>query len=164
MWDPSPYLMFDDQRSRPFHELVARMGAQTPRRVVDLGCGPGHLTETLGKRWPAATLEAFDSSPEMVAAARERGLRASVAEVESWHPEPDTDVAVCNAVLQWVPTHPGLLARWAGELPAGALLAMQGPGNFSAPPPAIVRPQAGPARRPGPASPPWAPPGGDAHH
>src|SRR5690349_8837441 len=142
MWDPTRYLMFDDHRSRPFHELVARIGAQNPRRVVDLGCGPGNLTETLGNRWPAATLEAFDSSPEMVAAARERGLQASVAEVESWHPAPDTDVAVCNAVLQWVPTHEELLTRWAGELPAGAWLAMQVPGNFSAPSHAIIRAQA----------------------
>lgn len=139
MWDPAKYLMFDDHRSRPFDELVARIGVQAPRRVVDLGCGPGNLTETLAKRWPAAILEAFDSSAEMVAAARERGLAASVRDVVDWHPSPDTDVAVCNAVLQWVPGHPALLTRWAGELPAGAWLAMQVPGNFSAPSHAAVR-------------------------
>src|SRR5437762_3220554 len=90
MWDPGKYLMFDDHRSRPFDELVARIRAESPRRVVDLGCGPGHLTETLAKRWPTAALEAFDSSPEMVAAARERGLPASVADVRDWHPAPGT--------------------------------------------------------------------------
>lgn len=132
MWDPGRYLMFDDHRSRPFGELVARIRAESPRRVADLGCGPGHLTETLAKRWPAATIEAFDSSPEMVAAARERGLPAAVADVRDWHPSPDTDVAVCNAVLQWVPGHEDLLRRWAGELPPGAWLAVQVPGNFGA--------------------------------
>jgi len=139
MWDPGKYLMFDDHRARPFDELIARIRAESPRRVVDLGCGPGNLTETLVKRWPAAVIEAFDSSPEMVAAARERGLSASVADVADWHPSPDTDVAVCNAVLQWVPGHPALLERWAGELPPGAWLAMQVPGNFSAPSHAAVR-------------------------
>lgn len=139
MWDPDKYLMFDDHRGRPFDELVARIRAQSPRRVVDLGCGPGNLTETLVKRWPSAVVEAFDSSPEMVAAARERGLVATVADVVDWHPTPDTDVAICNAVLQWVPGHPSLLSRWARELPGGAWLAMQVPGNFSAPSHAAVR-------------------------
>jgi trans-aconitate 2-methyltransferase len=139
MWDPATYLMFDDHRARPFGELVARIRASTPRRVVDLGCGPGNLTESLASRWPSATLEAFDSSPEMVAAARERGIPASVGDVADWHPAPDTDVAVCNAVLQWVPEHPALLRRWAGELPSGAWLAMQVPGNFAAPSHAIAR-------------------------
>lgn len=139
MWDPDKYLMFDDHRGRPFDELVARIRAESPRRVVDLGCGPGNLTETLTKRWPAAIVEAFDSSPEMVAAARERGLSAVVGDVVDWHPATDTDVAVCNAVLQWVPSHPALLARWARELPGGAWLAMQVPGNFSAPSHAAVR-------------------------
>ena len=72
MWDPNKYLAFADHRGRPFHDLVNRVGAEKPRRVVDLGCGPGNLTETLSARWPDATIEAFDSSPEMVEAARAR--------------------------------------------------------------------------------------------
>ena len=139
MWDPGKYLLFDDHRSRPFDELVARIRAENPRRVVDLGCGPGHLTETLAKRWPTAAIELFDSSPEMVAAARERGLPAEVRDVADWHPAPDTDVAVCNAVLQWVPGHRDLLRTWVCELPKGAWLAVQVPGNFAAPSHACVR-------------------------
>jgi trans-aconitate 2-methyltransferase len=139
MWDPNAYLLFDDHRSRPFDDLVARIRAEAPRRVADLGCGPGHLTETLAKRWPAAVIEAFDSSPEMVAAARDRGIAAHVGDVRDWRPHPDTDVAVCNAVLQWVPGHDTLLRRWAAELPPGAWIAMQVPGNFGAPSHAAVR-------------------------
>jgi trans-aconitate 2-methyltransferase len=139
MWDPAKYLLFDDHRARPFWELIGRIGAARPRRVADLGCGPGNLTSTLAQRWPDAVLEAFDSSPEMVAAARERGLAASIGDVSEWHPAPDTDVAVCNAVLQWVPDHASLLRRWAHELPPGAWLAMQVPGNFDAPSHALVR-------------------------
>jgi trans-aconitate 2-methyltransferase len=132
MWDPDAYRRFDDHRGRPFHELIRRIGAQRPRRVVDMGCGPGTLTETLVRRWPEATLEAFDSSAEMVRAARGRGIAAEVGDVRAWAPRPDTDVAVCNAVLQWVPGHGALLRRWAAELPAGSWLAMQVPGNFAA--------------------------------
>lgn len=139
MWDPTKYLAFADHRSRPFHELLARVPAAEPRRVVDLGCGPGTLTETLRARWPSAALEAFDSSPEMVEAARARGLDAQVVDATTWTPAPDTDVVVTNAVLQWIPTHPDLLRRWAGQLPSGAWLAMQVPGNFAAPSHALVR-------------------------
>lgn len=141
MWDPTKYLAFADHRSRPFHELVARISATEPRRVVDLGCGPGNLTETLAPRWPDAVIEAFDSSPEMVEAARARGLDARIADATTWSPAPDTDVVITNAVLQWIPTHPDLLRRWAAELPTGAWLAMQVPGNFQSPSHTLVRAQ-----------------------
>ena len=44
MWDPTKYLAFADHRSRPFFDLLARVRADAPRRVADLGCGPGNLT------------------------------------------------------------------------------------------------------------------------
>jgi trans-aconitate 2-methyltransferase len=139
MWNPDVYLAFADHRGRPFFDLLSRVGAEAPRRVVDLGCGPGNLTATLAQRWPGAVIEAVDSSQEMVDAARERGVDASVGELETWTPAPDTDVVVSNAALQWVPWHRELLVRWAGELPTGAWIAMQVPGNFDAPSHQAVR-------------------------
>ncbi|MCG8916971.1 trans-aconitate 2-methyltransferase [Actinokineospora sp. PR83] len=139
MWDPAEYLTFGDHRGRPFHELVARIGADSPRAVADLGCGPGNLTTTLARRWPDARLTAIDSSAEMVAAARERGVEAEERAVQDWEPAADTDVVVTNAVLQWVPGHQDLLRRWAAELPQGAWIAVQVPGNFGAPSHALVR-------------------------
>lgn len=134
MWNPETYLAFADYRGRPFYDLLTRVAASAPSRVVDLGCGPGNLTETLGQRWPGATLEAWDSSPEMVAAAQGRGLEAHVGAIEDWEPQPDTDVVITNAALQWVPTHRELLVRWAGQLAPGAWIAFQVPGNFDARP------------------------------
>lgn len=139
VWNPDVYLAFADHRGRPFYDLSSRVGAESPRRVVDLGCGPGNLTITLAQRWPGAVIEAIDSSHEMVDAARERGLDATFGELEAWVPAPDTDVVVSNAALQWVPGHRQLLVRWAGELPAGAWIAMQVPGNFDAPSHTAVR-------------------------
>ena len=133
VWNPDTYLEFADHRGRPFHDLLSRVAAPHPRRVVDLGCGPGNLTATLTERWPDAVLEAWDGSAEMVAAARGRGLDARHGAIEDWEPEPDTDVVISNAALQWVPTHRDLLVRWAGQLPAGAWIAFQVPGNFDAP-------------------------------
>jgi trans-aconitate 2-methyltransferase len=143
-WDPSLYLDFDDHRSRPFHDLLARIGAprtggDAPRRVVDLGCGPGHLTGLLAARWPDAAVTALDSSAQMVAAARERGIDAQQADVVDWMPAPDTDVVVTNAVLHWVSSHPDLLPRWLHAVAPGAWFGMQVPGNFGAPSHVLAR-------------------------
>jgi trans-aconitate 2-methyltransferase len=138
-WDPAAYLAFDDHRARPFHDLLSRVGARAPRRVVDLGCGPGNLTVSLPARWPDAVIEAVDSSAEMVAAARARGIDARRVDVAEWTPAPDTDVVVTNAVLHWVPRHRELLPRWVAALPVGAEFALQVPGNFGAPSHVLVR-------------------------
>lgn len=132
-WNPDVYLAFADHRGRPFFDLVSRIGAESPRRVVDLGCGPGNLTATLAQRWPNAALEAVDSSPEMVAAARERGLDAVAGDIGAWVPAADTDVVVSNAALQWLPDHAELVVRWAGELAEGAWIAFQVPRNTELP-------------------------------
>lgn len=139
MWNPETYLRFADQRGRPFFDLLARVGAESPRRVVDLGCGPGNLTQHLMRRWPDAIVEGLDSSTEMVAAARERGITARVGDISTFVIPSDTDVVVSNAALQWIPEHPELLMRWAESLDPGAWIAVQVPGNFDAPSHAAIR-------------------------
>lgn len=131
-WDPAQYGRFAAERGRPFLDLVGRVGAAAPRRVADLGCGPGQLTALLTQRWPQATVEGIDSSPEMIAAAQP-GERLSfrVADVADWDPA-GTDVIVSNATLQWVPEHRSLLTAWAAALPPDGWLAFQVPGNFDA--------------------------------
>jgi trans-aconitate 2-methyltransferase len=135
-WDPTQYARYADERGRPFVDLLARVGASAPRRVVDLGCGPGSLTTLLASRWPDAVVEGLDSSPEMIARAAPLAtdrLSFSVGDVESWSVPADADVVFSNALLQWVPTHAAKLTQWAGELPDGGWLAFQVPGNFGAP-------------------------------
>jgi trans-aconitate 2-methyltransferase len=134
-WDPDRYLTFADERGRPFVELVNRIGADAPDTVVDLGCGPGNLTELLAHRWPGARVEGFDSSPEMIEKARAIGGRVSyhVADLREWHPSEPVDVLVSNAALQWVPGHLDLLPGLLGSVKPGGWLAFQVPGNFDEP-------------------------------
>ncbi|GIJ77573.1 trans-aconitate 2-methyltransferase [Micromonospora phaseoli] len=145
MWDPTAYLRYGDERSRPFHDLLARVAADRPRTVVDLGCGPGTLTAVLAARWPDSRIVGLDSSPEMIdrATALDTPVSFGVTDVRDWRTDPETDVVVCNAVLQWVPGHQELLTRWATDLPAGAWLAVQVPGNFDAPSHRALREVAG---------------------
>jgi trans-aconitate 2-methyltransferase len=136
-WDPEQYLRWRDERARPFHDLVARIGAANPGRVVDLGCGPGNLTRTLVDRWPGAVITGIDSSPEMVGAAAEYAvpghLTFEVGDVTTWASHEPADVVVSNAVLQWVPGHLDLLARLVAGVAPDGWLAFQVPGNFDSP-------------------------------
>jgi trans-aconitate 2-methyltransferase len=141
-WDPIQYGKFAGERSRPFFDLVDRIGAAAPRRVVDVGCGPGELTAYLAQRWPAAVVEGIDSSPEMIARAEQHTtdrLSFRVADAASWSMPDDTDVVVSNATLQWVPDHQDVLRSWARALPADGWLAMQVPGNFTSPSHTLMR-------------------------
>lgn len=141
-WDPAQYVRYADERARPFHELLARVGAAEPRRVVDLGCGPGTLTATLARRWPTADVVGIDSSPEMIgeanALAGER-LSFTVGRVEEWSPGVQPDVVISNATLQWVPRHRELLRDWAHALRPDGWLAFQVPANFAAPSHVLMR-------------------------
>lgn len=141
MWDPTVYGRYADERGRPFHELVARVGAERPGRVVDLGCGDGALTATLAGRWPAATVVGVDSSGSMLAEAAARAtprLSFVLGSIEDWRPDAAVDVLVSNAALHWVPDHAQLLARLVGSLAPGGWLAVQVPGNGDAPSHALL--------------------------
>jgi trans-aconitate 2-methyltransferase len=141
-WDPAQYGKYATERGRPFVDLVTRIGASAPRRVVDIGCGPGTLTALLAERWPSAHVDGIDSSSEMIeqaAALATDRLTFRVGDAAAWRPGDDTDVVVSNATLQWVPGHRDLVADWARQLPADGWLAFQVPGNFGAPSHALMR-------------------------
>ncbi|MEU6718613.1 trans-aconitate 2-methyltransferase [Nonomuraea sp. NPDC046802] len=141
IWDPVTYAVYADERSRPFIELISRVGAVNPDYVVDAGCGSGELTAQLAVRWPNATIEGFDSSPAMITKARqlEAPVRFAVADVATWRPDRPVNVIVSNAVLQWVPQHHDVLEHWIEALAPGGWLAFQVPGNFEAPSHVAIR-------------------------
>jgi len=133
-WDPAHYLTYAGERGRPFVDLLAQVGAEGPRTVVDLGCGAGNLTTLLARRWPDAIVQGIDASPEMIAAApTDAGVDFEVADLRDWTPAEPVDVLVSNAVLQWVPGHLELLPRLVEAVAPGGWLAVQVPGNGAAP-------------------------------
>ena len=145
-WDPAQYAKFSDHRARPFRDLMARVGAQNPAIVVDLGCGNGPLTLSLAERWPHARIVGVDHSPQMLAAARELDTEGRVVWAESdvaqWDPASlgqAPDVIVTNATLQWVPGHLDLIRAWSMALAPGGWFAMQVPDNFDFPSHVLMR-------------------------
>lgn len=146
MWDPRQYALFSDHRGRPFADLLGRVTTPRPRLVVDLGCGDGPLTLGLAERWPHARVVGVDSSPQMLARARELDTDGRVewvlARVEDWDPATlgsQVDVLTTNATLQWVPGHLDLIPRWVAALASGGSFAMQVPSNFGAPSHVLMR-------------------------
>ena len=69
-------------------------------RILDVGCGEGTLTNRIIER--GATVLGIDSSPEMIAAARERGVDALLLAAEDMQFFAQFDAAFSNATLHWV--------------------------------------------------------------
>ena len=148
-WNPQTYLAFADQRTRPAAELLARVPAERPARVIDLGCGPGNSTALLAARWPGVQLDGLDSSAAMLEEARASGVPATWIQddVAAWMPQAPYDVIFSNATFQWVPNQNALLPRLMSFVKSGGAFAFQVPVNFDAPSHALMRETA--------ADPPW---------
>ncbi len=149
-WSPATYLRFEDERTRPARDLLAQVPLTAPRRVVDMGCGPGNSTELLVARFAEAEVIGLDNSPGMLAEATQRvpGARFATADAATWLPEAGTDIVFANAIYQWVPEHLAVLPRVVAVLPEGGVLAVQMPDNMAEPTHVLMREVA--------ASGPWA--------
>lgn len=137
-WDPALYLQFNEQRTQPVRDLIARLAAVVcgPARILDVGCGPGNSTALLAQRWPQAEIVGLDSSQEMLAQARVdhpelrwvlRDTAESLGDLGSF------DVVFSNAALQWMPDHPALLPRLFSLVRPGGALAVQVPNSWRSP-------------------------------
>ncbi|MGK5732574.1 trans-aconitate 2-methyltransferase [Streptomyces sp. URMC 124] len=141
-WDPEQYLRHSGPRSRPFHDLLARVPLRDPARIVDLGCGPGNVTALLAERWPAARVTGLDHSEAMLRDARERvpGVDFVHADLHEWAPQRSAyDLIVSSATFQWVRGHADAFPAWVAGLAPGGIFAFTVPGNFDAPSHVLLR-------------------------
>ena len=147
-WNPALYRQFEDERTRPARELLARVPLASARRVVDLGCGPGNSTELLVDRFAGAEVVGTDNSAAMLAEARQRvpNARFELSDIADWSPGSGApDLIYANASLQWLGGHDSLLPRLFASLAPGGVLAVQMPDNLDEPSHRLMREVAGQA-------------------
>ena len=141
-WSAAQYTKFEDDRSRPVRDLLARLPDRPVACGVDIGCGPGNSTELLQVRYPRATITGLDSSPDMIEAARKRlpAIKFEIVDIANWSgADEPVDVILANAVLQWLPDHASLMPALLGKLGAGGSLAVQMPDNLEEPAHRLMR-------------------------
>ena len=135
-WNPEQYRRFADERAQPFHDLLALIEPSTIHRAVDLGCGPGELTELAAEKFGVDEMVGIDNSQAMLDKTGEHAsgrVRFEFGDIGEWKSSAHLDLVLAAASLQWVPDHVDVLARWAAALRRGGQIAVQVPANADMP-------------------------------
>jgi trans-aconitate methyltransferase len=123
-WDAS---LYDSKHSFVWKygaSLVELLAPRPGERIVDLGCGTGHLTAQIA----AANAEVIgiDSSPQMIEQARRThpAVRFEIGDARTFSFGEDYDAVFSNAVLHWVhPPEQAVVQVWAALRPGGRFVA-----------------------------------------
>ncbi|MFC6974602.1 class I SAM-dependent methyltransferase [Halomicroarcula sp. GCM10025709] len=135
-WDATEYdrdHAFVAQYGRDLLELLA---PEPGERILDIGCGTGHLTAAIADR--GAEVVGIDAAPEMVEQARAAHPDCTFrqADIREYDPDRPFDAVFSNAALHWIPgpDHDAVLSTVADALsPDGRFVAeFGGHGNVAA--------------------------------
>ena len=101
-WDAS---LYDDRHSfvwRFGEEVVELLAPRDGERILDLGCGTGHLTNKIAAS--GASVVGIDISTDMIEQARilYPQLRFEIADGTSFHFDDPFDAVFSNAALHWI--------------------------------------------------------------
>lgn len=132
-WNPT---LYDGKHAYVFgfgREVVDILEPGPGERILDLGCGTGHLTQEIAAR--GAAVVGVDHSPAMIAQARAAypALDFRVADARTMQFDTRFDAVFSNAALHWVHEADQAAARIAAALrPGGRFVAeFGGRGNVA---------------------------------
>ena len=127
--------LYDDKHSFVFEygeNVLELLDVKKRERILDLGCGTGHLTQRIHERGGVVT--GIDSSPDMIWQAKEtyHDVDFEVADGTDFHFEKPFDAVFSNATLHWITDADAAIKCVYGSLkPRGRFVAeMGGKGNM----------------------------------
>lgn len=136
-WNSNQYLKFKNERTQPSIDLVNRISVLNPKKILDMGCGPGNSTQVLKERFPNAHILGVDNSKEMIETAKNElpdlDFDICDASKDLSKLSGEFDIVFSNACIQWVPDHPKLIKEMFQLLKKGGELAVQIPMNYNEP-------------------------------
>lgn len=136
-WNSDEYLKFKKERTQPSTDLVNTIKLENPKRIIDIGCGPGNSTRALKNKYPKAEIIGADFSPNMIEKAKKENPDMEFISFDASKDfeklEDKFDIVFSNACIQWVPNHKKLLSDMMRILNPNGVLAIQVPVNFEEP-------------------------------
>lgn len=134
-WNPQQYLKFKNERTRPTIDLVARIPLKRPKKIIDIGCGPGNSTQILYNRWPSADILGVDSSRKMIEKARADypDQKWEIRDASNLDSLQKYDIVFSSSTLQWLSNHDLLIPRLFEMVNKNGILAVQIVNNNESP-------------------------------
>jgi trans-aconitate 2-methyltransferase len=121
------------QTFAPTTSALLRALEATPKRVLDLGCGPGHTTELLAALFPSAEIVAVEISDSFAAQARERVASARVIIDDVTAPLPSRfDLVYARFLLSHLPDIDATVTGWCHAVAPGGFLVLEEPESIVA--------------------------------
>jgi len=131
-WDASLYNAKHNFVWKFGSDLVSLLDPRAGERILDLGCGTGHLTAQIAES--GAQVVGVDRSAEMVAAARAAypNLKFEISDARQLKFRDEFDAVFSNATLHWIHEPELVLQRiWKALRPGGRFVAeLGGKGNI----------------------------------
>lgn len=124
-WDST---LYDDRHSfvwKKSADLVDILDPRPGERILDVGCGTGHLTAQIAAR--GAQVLGLDSSASMIAQARQNypKLNFKLADARDFRFDESFDAVFSNAALHWIPEAARVISGMADALNPGGRLVLE---------------------------------------
>lgn len=132
-WDSDLYDQKHSFVTKYGEDLLSLLQAKPGERILDIGCGSGHLTKRIADA--GAEVVGLDSSPEMIATAQRAypGINFVVADASDFSFAEPFDAVFSNAALHWVKRAEAAVICMARALKPGGRFVVEfgGKGNIA---------------------------------